>query len=73
MTLTCNDTLRRTADTQQDVNGRPRLGHLDGATHVTIGDESDPGTGFSDLSDQICMPGSVQNYSGDLPEERRYK
>ena len=66
--FTCYDTLGRSSDAQQNVNRSTGLGNLDRPSYISIRDETDPCPRFSDLTDQICMAGSIKDYSSDISE-----
>src|SRR3954447_6591417 len=61
-----DDALRRAADAEQQIDaGVVARGH-DGAGHVTVADELDPGTCIPDLLHQVAVPGSVEHHDGHV-------
>ena len=61
-----DDALRRPPDAQHQVDpGAVPRGH-DGAGHIAVGDQVDPGAGGPDLGDQLGVPGAIQDHHGDV-------
>ena len=65
-----DDALRCAADAGEQVGARVRPARGDGARHVAVGDQPDPGAGLADVVDQLVVPGPVQDAHRDVGGRR---
>src|SRR5699024_5768913 len=62
----CDDSLRSAPDTEQHVDTGRAAGSGDGARHIAVGDEPDPGPCPTYLFHQLVVARAVQNAHGDI-------
>src|SRR5699024_6827694 len=62
----CDDSLRSAPDTEQHVDTGRAAGSGDGARHIAVGDEPDPGPRLTYLFHQLVVSRAVQNAHGDI-------
>jgi hypothetical protein len=61
-----DDALRRSPDAEHQIDPGALAGGHDGAGHVAVGNQVDPGACGADLGDQLGVAGTVQDDHGDV-------